>query len=59
MTLPDHLTGLDPAGPLFRSQNCAVRLCKGDARFTEAIHTNGNPLFGLGTNDESGKDVVS
>jgi hypothetical protein len=59
MTLTDHLTGLDPAGPLFTNQNCEVRMCKGDAEFTEAIHTNGDALFGLGTSDECGKNVAS
>jgi hypothetical protein len=33
-------------------------MCKGDAEFTEAIHTNGNPLFGLGTADENGKNLA-
>ncbi|XP_023727967.1 phospholipase A1-like [Cryptotermes secundus] len=47
-----RLTGLDPAGPWFTDKNCEVRLCKGDAQFTEAIHTNGNPVTGLGTSDE-------
>jgi hypothetical protein len=36
-----------------------VRLCKGDANFTEVIHTNGNPVWGSGTSDADGKDMVS
>jgi hypothetical protein len=31
-------------------------MCKGDADFTEAIHTNGDPLFGLGASVEGGKN---
>ena len=53
-----YFTGLDPAGPLFDDQSCEVRFCKGDAEFTEAIHTNGNPVFGLGTNEEHGRNVT-
>jgi hypothetical protein len=49
------LTGLDPAGPMFTDQSCEVRFCKGDAQFTEAIHTNGNPLTGLGTSNSDSK----
>jgi hypothetical protein len=30
-------------------------MCKGDAEFMEAIHTNGDPLFGLGASGEYGK----
>ena len=30
-------------------------MCKRDADFTEAIHTNGDPLFGLGESGEDGK----
>ncbi|PNF40158.1 hypothetical protein B7P43_G09765 [Cryptotermes secundus] len=49
-----RLTGLDPARFLFTDQNCEVRLCKGDAQFTETIHTNGNPVWGFGTSIEDG-----
>lgn len=59
MILNDHLTGLDPAGPLFTDQSCEVRFCKGDATFTEAIHANGNPLWGLGTSNGNGKNMAS
>jgi hypothetical protein len=59
MTITIHVTGLDPAGSLFTNQKCEVRLCKGDAEFTEAIHTNGDPLFGPGTSDDDGKYVAS
>jgi len=31
-------------------------MCKRDADFTESIHTNGDPLFGLGESDEEGKN---
>jgi hypothetical protein len=41
-----YLAGLDPAGPPFTGESCEVRLCKGDAVFTEAIHTNGHPSIG-------------
>jgi hypothetical protein len=54
-----HLTGLDPAGPAFSGKICEVRLCKGDAVFTEAIHTNGHPGIGLGTSDEVGRNMPS
>jgi hypothetical protein len=56
--ITDHLTGLDPAGPLFTDQSCEVRLCRGDAEFTEAIHTNGN-LIGSGTHNEAGRNITS
>ena len=54
VTLIGPLTGLDPAGPLFTDQSCEVRLCKNDANFTEAIHTNGNAAIGFGTPDVDG-----
>jgi hypothetical protein len=57
LILTKHLTGLDPAGPAFTYESCEVRLCKGDAIFTEAIHTNGRPLIGFGTSDESGRNM--
>lgn len=53
-----YLTGLEPAGPYFTNQSCEVRFCKGDAIFTEAIHTNGDPLLGLGTSNADGKIVA-
>jgi hypothetical protein len=56
--LIDHLTGFDRAGPLFKDQSCKVHFCKGDAKFTEAIHTNGNPLWGLGTSSEDGGNMT-
>jgi hypothetical protein len=52
-------TGLEPAGPWFADQSCEVRLCKGDAQFTETIHTNGNPLWGFGTFNEDSKYMPS
>jgi hypothetical protein len=36
-----------------------VRLCKGDAVFTEAIHTNGHPGKGFGTSDINGTNMHS
>jgi hypothetical protein len=59
MTRNKHLTGLDPAGPAFNGKSCVVRLCQGDAVFTEAIHTNGRPLIGYGTSDEDGRNIPS
>jgi hypothetical protein len=53
------LTGLDPAGPTFANESCEVRLCKGDANFIEAIHTNGLPVIGLGTPDKVGRNYTS
>jgi hypothetical protein len=51
--------GLDPARFLFTDQSCEVRLCKGDAQFTETIHTNGNPVWGFGTSNEDSKFMPS
>ena len=59
MTRSKHLTGLDPAGPAFTNESCVVRLCKCNAVFTEAIHTNGHPDIGFGTPDEDGKNMLS
>jgi len=59
MTRTKHLTGLDPAGPAFTNQSCEVRFCKGDAVFTEAIHTNGHPDMGFGTPNEVGRNMPS
>jgi hypothetical protein len=59
MVLTNHSTGLDPAGPLFTDQSNEVRLYKGDAKFTETIHTNGRPLIGAGTSDQDGRNMVS
>ena len=59
MTRTKHSTGLEPAGPAFNEESCDVRLCKGDAVFTEAIHLNGHPLIGFGTSDEDGRNMPS
>ena len=58
-TQTKHLTGLDPAGPMFTGESCEVRLCKGDAVFMEAIHSDGNRWIGLGTADEDGRNMPS
>lgn len=44
-------TGLDPAGPLFESQDPRVRLDATDANFVDVIHSNGEQLIlgGLGS----------
>nr|CAD7461739.1 unnamed protein product [Timema tahoe] len=44
-------TGLDPAGPLFESQDPRARLDSSDAMFVDVIHSNGENLIlgGLGS----------
>jgi hypothetical protein len=59
ITKTKHLTGLDPAGPGFTNQSCEVRFCPGDAKFTEAIHTNGHPDIGFGISHPVGKNMTS
>ncbi|KAL0099020.1 hypothetical protein PUN28_020221 [Cardiocondyla obscurior] len=46
-----RITGLDPAGPLFESQDPRVRLDATDANFVDVIHSNGEQLIlgGLGS----------
>ncbi|XP_003402205.2 uncharacterized protein LOC100644110 [Bombus terrestris] len=46
-----RITGLDPAGPLFESQDPRARLDKTDANFVDVIHSNGEQLLlgGLGS----------
>ncbi|XP_011495499.1 PREDICTED: uncharacterized protein LOC105360313 [Ceratosolen solmsi marchali] len=46
-----RITGLDPAGPLFESQDPRARLDKTDAHFVDVIHSNGEQLIlgGLGS----------
>ncbi|XP_032672754.1 uncharacterized protein LOC116844814 [Odontomachus brunneus] len=46
-----RITGLDPAGPLFESQDPMVRLDATDANFVDVIHSNGEQLLlgGLGS----------
>ncbi|XP_063226535.1 pancreatic triacylglycerol lipase-like isoform X2 [Bacillus rossius redtenbacheri] len=46
-----RITGLDPAGPLFESQDPRVRLDSSDAQFVDVIHSNGENLIlgGLGS----------
>ncbi len=45
-----HFSGLDPAGPLFESQDRRARLDSMDAQFVDVIHSNGENLIlgGLG-----------
>ncbi|XP_065212134.1 uncharacterized protein LOC135839840 isoform X2 [Planococcus citri] len=45
-----RITGLDPAGPLFESQDRRARLDSMDAQFVDVIHSNGENLIlgGLG-----------
>nr|XP_018906706.1 PREDICTED: uncharacterized protein LOC109036788 [Bemisia tabaci]XP_018906707.1 PREDICTED: uncharacterized protein LOC109036788 [Bemisia tabaci] len=46
-----RITGLDPAGPLFESQDPRARLDSTDAKFVDVIHSNGENLIlgGLGS----------
>ncbi|XP_063923579.1 uncharacterized protein LOC135137772 [Zophobas morio] len=46
-----RITGLDPAGPLFESQDPRARLDQSDAAFVDVIHSNGENLIlgGLGS----------
>ncbi|XP_065173787.1 uncharacterized protein [Atheta coriaria] len=46
-----RITGLDPAGPLFESQDPRARLDQTDATFVDVIHSNGENLIlgGLGS----------
>lgn len=46
-----RITGLDPAGPLFESQDPRARLDQTDADFVDVIHSNGENLIlgGLGS----------
>nr|CAD7204442.1 unnamed protein product [Timema douglasi] len=50
MLYPEH-AGLDPAGPLFESQDPRARLDSSDAMFVDVIHSNGENLIlgGLGS----------
>ncbi|XP_043267550.1 uncharacterized protein [Venturia canescens] len=46
-----RITGLDPAGPLFESQDPRARLDETDANYVDVIHSNGEQLIlgGLGS----------
>ncbi|KAL2715296.1 phospholipase A1 2-like [Vespula squamosa] len=35
-----EIIGLDPAGPLFESNNCSQRICETDAHYVQIIHTS-------------------
>lgn len=45
MEYPVCCSGLDAAQPGFEGCDRRVRLDKGDAKFVDAIHTNGAPLI--------------
>ncbi|XP_019760176.2 uncharacterized protein LOC109537746 isoform X2 [Dendroctonus ponderosae] len=51
-----RITGLDPAGPLFESQDTRARLDETDASFVDVIHSNGENLIlgGLGSSQPMG-----
>ncbi|XP_030768276.1 uncharacterized protein LOC115891834 isoform X2 [Sitophilus oryzae] len=51
-----RITGLDPAGPLFESQDTRARLDHTDAAFVDVIHSNGENLIlgGLGSSQPMG-----
>ncbi|XP_076265251.1 uncharacterized protein LOC143199365 [Rhynchophorus ferrugineus] len=51
-----RITGLDPAGPLFESQDTRARLDQTDAAFVDVIHSNGENLIlgGLGSSQPMG-----
>lgn len=51
-----RITGLDPAGPLFESQDPRARLDQNDASFVDVIHSNGENLIlgGLGSSQPMG-----
>jgi hypothetical protein len=53
------VTGLDLAGPLFKNQDCRVRLCKGDAKFVEVLLTNEEYVYGLGSPQDDCKHTLS
>nr|P0CH47.1 RecName: Full=Probable phospholipase A1 magnifin; Short=PLA1; Flags: Precursor [Vespa magnifica] len=37
-----EIIGLDPAGPLFKSNDCSERICETDAHYVQIIHTSNN-----------------
>lgn len=51
----EKITGLDPAGPCFKTFSSDVRLDKKNADFVEVIHTQHSELFSLGSSEPVGK----
>lgn len=42
--LYERISAIDPAGPYFENEDSAVRIDTSDAKFVDAIHTNGGSL---------------
>jgi len=49
-----RITGLDPAGVLFKDADTSQRLHKTDAQFVDVIHTNGGSFTSLGISKNIG-----
>ncbi|KAI4492139.1 hypothetical protein M0802_010036 [Mischocyttarus mexicanus] len=48
-----EIIGLDPAGPLFKSNKCSDRICETDAKYVQILHTSNvkGTMVTLGTVD--------